>query len=185
MRRVIVTLILAVMGLAGLLVAQTTAAPAPAGQTAAAPTAAIKIVAPRAGERLAQQFVNLQYQLTNPGATAEASPNFRVQLDNQDPVLTTATQQSFSGLTPGVHNVTVQLVDANNTPVTGASASVQFTVVNPNAQQAPAPTTPRAATEDDGDPSSMMPSAGSPLPLLSVIGFGVLVGGIVSALKTR
>jgi hypothetical protein len=185
MRRVIVTLILAVMGLAGLLIAQTTAPPAPAGQTAAAPAAAIKIVAPRAGERLAQQFVSVQYQLTNPGASAQASPNFRVQLDNQDPVLTTATQESFSGLSPGVHNVTVQLVDANNTPVTGASASVQFTIVNPNSQAPARGTPPRAATEDDGDTSSIVPSAGSPLPLLSVIGFGVLVGGIVSALKTR
>lgn len=30
-----------------------------------------------------------------------------------------------------------------------------------------------------------LPSSGSSLPLLSVIGFGVLVGGIASALKTR
>jgi LPXTG-motif cell wall-anchored protein len=30
-----------------------------------------------------------------------------------------------------------------------------------------------------------LPATGSSLPLLSVIGFGVLVGGIASALKTR
>jgi hypothetical protein len=30
-----------------------------------------------------------------------------------------------------------------------------------------------------------LPDAGGALPLLSLIGFGVLVGGIVSALKTR
>jgi hypothetical protein len=125
----------------------------------------------------------VQYQLTNPGVTAEASPNFKIQLDNQDPILTTATQQDFPGLAPGVHNVTVQLVDANNTPVNGATASVQFTIVNPNVQ-APAPVNPRSETAT-ADDSGLMPSAGSPLPLLSVIGFGVLVGGIVSALKTR
>jgi hypothetical protein len=33
--------------------------------------------------------------------------------------------------------------------------------------------------------SSPLPSAGSALPLISVIGFGVLVGGIASAMKTR
>ena len=182
MRRFTLAIILAVMAMATLVVAQTAPATPPAGPVAAA-SPAIKILAPRPGERLAQQFVKVQYQLTNPSATAEASPNFKVQIDNQDAVLTTATQQDFSGLAPGVHNVTVQLVDANNTPVNGASASVQFTIVNPAQQQAPAPTTPRSeTTADDG---SLMPSAGSPLPLLSVIGFGVLVGGIVSALRTR
>jgi hypothetical protein len=32
---------------------------------------------------------------------------------------------------------------------------------------------------------SRLPKASSPLPLISVIGFGILVGGIVSAMKTR
>jgi hypothetical protein len=32
---------------------------------------------------------------------------------------------------------------------------------------------------------SNLPPASSPLPLISVIGFGVLVGGIISAMKTR
>jgi hypothetical protein len=182
MQKFTLAIILAVMALATLAIGQTAPNAAPAaGQNAASAT--LKIMAPQAGEKLAQQFVNVQYQITNPGATAEASPNFRVQLDNQDAVLTTATQQNFSGLAPGVHNVTVQLVDANNTPVTGATASVQFTIVNPNTQS-PAQANPRSQT-GTGDDDGLMPSAGSPLPLLSVIGFGVLVGGIVSALKTR
>jgi len=31
----------------------------------------------------------------------------------------------------------------------------------------------------------MLPDARSSLPLLSVIGFGILIGGVISALRTR
>lgn len=34
-------------------------------------------------------------------------------------------------------------------------------------------------------PASDLPSGSSSLPLLSVIGFGILVGGVISALRTR
>jgi hypothetical protein len=122
----------------------------------------------------------VQFALANPGSVATA-PNFVVQVDNQDPVTTTSTSVDFTGLAPGPHTVTVQLVDANNTPIAGARAIVQFTTVQPQAELTPKPGTivPAALHED------VLPHTRTTLPLLSVIGFGVLVGGIVSAMKTR
>jgi hypothetical protein len=162
-------IILALMALGALVAAQT----APQGNTANNPATGslVQITQPPAGAKLAQTFVSVQYQITNPGVAAASSPNFRVQLDGQDPVMTTSTSQDFTGLTPGQHTVTVQLVDANNTPVPGGGATVKFIIVNP---------TPQSELV-----ARVLPSGSSPLPLLSVIGFGVLLGGVVSALRTR
>lgn len=158
--------ILAVMALATLVAAQ---AP-PGGSQAGQPNAPLlEITQPPADAKLAQSFVSVEYQITNPTIAAAGSPNFRVKLDNQDPVLTASTSQNFTGLTPGRHTVTVQLVDANNAPVAGAAATVRFTILNPQS----------------GFAAMILPSGGSPLPLLSVVGFGVLLGGLVSAMRTR
>jgi hypothetical protein len=134
---------------------------------------------------------------------------FQVQLDGQDPVRTSSTEHTFTGMTPGAHTVAVELVDANNTPVAGTHTEVHFMVTPANspaspsgtalyrnsdrarllstalqtaaeAQQNPAQTSSTEPSTNDG-----LPSTGSALPLLSIIGFGVLVGGIASALKTR
>jgi hypothetical protein len=159
----------------------------------------LRIIAPRTGERLRQSFVNLQYELTNSGASASGAPNFQVKLDGRDPVTTNSTTQTFTGLTPGPHTVTVQLVDANGTPVAGARSEVQFVVLQPAptpgasvslphrkphmiaaALRVEEPQQERAPEQEEALP----PAAGA-LPLLSVIGFGVLLGGIASAMKTR
>jgi hypothetical protein len=118
--------------------------------------------------------------MANPGAIPTA-PNFVVQLDNRDPVTTTSTSVDFTGLTPGPHTVTVQLVDANNTPIAGSQTLVHFTILQPVAQG----NAPRAALDPAAQHESSLPHARTTLPLLSVIGFGVLVGGIVSAMRTR
>ena len=47
-----------------------------------------------------------------------------------------------------------------------------------NAQAANLPSLPESVPID-------LPTANSSLPLLSVIGFGILVGGVLSALRTR
>lgn len=168
-------------------------APAADGQTAA-PAAALRIVAPKPGERLQQTFVTVQYQLTNPGIAA-GSPQYRVQLDNRDPVVTTATETTFTSVTPGSHSLTVDLVDANKTPVNGSAANLNFTTVAPpaprvalpQALQPDAPNTarPRLPQSDEEAEERVLPGGSSALPLLSLIGFGALVGGIASALKTR
>jgi hypothetical protein len=95
----------------------------------------------------------------------------------------------------------VTLVDANNSPVNGGSASVQFTV--PSAPQPAHSSSSRGAREhsrqliagaapaapippelrNDGDIN--LPVAGSPLPLLSLIGFGLLIGGAAQGMRKR
>ena len=158
----------------------------------------LRITSPKPGEKLRQNFVNLQFELTNAAASASGTPNFQIRLDNLDPVTTSSTQYTFNGLSEGTHTVMVQLVDANNTPVAGARSEVQFIVLRP---AAPSPSAGlrkvdqaiKAALRVEGPQGTnrkdiegqQLPEAGGALPLLSVIGFGVLLGGIASALKTR
>ena len=164
----------------------TTAAPA-------GPQSALSILKPAAGEKLRQNTVTVTYALANPGASAAGSPNFQLRLDSQDPVNTTATEYTFTGLAPGAHSITVQLVDANGTPVQGAQAVVQFTVLKqtarrygPQAIAAALRLNPETDIRIQQPPASQVtPTASGALPLLSVIGFGVLLGGIASAMKTK
>jgi hypothetical protein len=158
----------------------------------ASPLNALSILKPVAGEKIRQNSITVSYALANPGASAAGSPNFQLRLDSQDVVTTTATDYSFTGLAPGAHTVTVQLVDANGTPVPGAQAVVQFTVLRqttrtygPQAIAAALRLNPATDIHVQQAAPQPMPSAGGALPLLSVIGFGVLLGGIASAMKTR
>ena len=96
------------------------------GQAVHPAATALRITAPKSGERLQQDFVNVQYELMNEGASAAGMPIFRVKLDSQEPVTTSTTNYTFIGLAPGPHTVTVQLVDANGTPITAAGSEVQF-----------------------------------------------------------
>ena len=171
----------------------------------------VRILTPVADEKFIHtNSVKVRFQIVSQAASA-APPDFFVQLDGDDPVHTSSMEQTFAGLTPGTHSVTVQLVAANNTPVTGSSAEVQF-VVAPHVSSTSRPEVPAATVDplnvapeqqspeppqlaelkvQQSPPSEIMamsaplPSAGSALPLISVIGFGVLVGGIASAMKTR
>ena len=159
---------------------------------------ALRITSPKAGEKLRQNFVNLQFELVNSAASAAGTPNLQIRLDSLDPITTSSTQYTFNGLSEGTHTVTVQLVDANNTAVAGARSEVQFIVLRP---VTPAPSAElrkvdraiHAALRVEGPQSAdrkdiegkQLPEAGGALPLLSVIGFGVLLGGTASALKTR
>ena len=169
-----------------------TAPPPSASAPAATSRGSLTVLEPAAGAKTRETAVTVKYALTNPGATAAGSPNFQIRLDSQDPVTTTATEYSFTGLTPGPHTVTVQLVDANGTPIAGAQAVVQFTVLKqaahtygPQAIAAALRLNPATDIRIQQAGPQAIPNAGGALPLLSVIGFGVLVGGIASAMKTR
>jgi hypothetical protein len=185
-----------------------------AGQAPPAPSnmasTSVRIVSPQPGEKLRDNFVDVRFEVTNPGASVN-TPTFQVQLDHRDPVQTTSTDQPFNGLTAGLHTVSVQMVDANGTPINGSRAQTQFTVTPAQPSGAPAQPSPKLrligmqqsspaaaqasmpAQKDhnqnhdqnkNGDDDAL-PQSGSALPLMSLIGFGVLVGGITSALKTR
>jgi hypothetical protein len=155
----------------------------------------LRIVSPRNGEKLTTTFVSVRYQLLNPGVAGAPTPTFQLRLDAGDPVRTASTEHTFTGLASGPHTILIQLVDANNTPVAGAASTVKFTVVQPPPN---GPVKPGSGPENGGprilkagldqtgqENTAALPGTSSNLPLLSVIGFGVLIGGIMSALKTR
>lgn len=106
--------------------------------TPAQPT--LRIVSPRSAEKVSANFVTVRWELLNPASSANSSPTFMVRLDGQDPVRTTDTEFTFSGLAAGRHSLVLQLVDANDTPINGAHAEVSFIVSAPG--PVPADTTP-------------------------------------------
>lgn len=185
-----------------LLSGQTTTQPGPTAggtppppNTAVNPTpqsSAIRILTPVAGQSTTANVVQLKFQLINPTASSAGSPNFELQIDGADPITTTNTDYTFSGLAPGPHSITVVLVDANGTPVMGGRATVQFSVKNPvpaprgslvrPAQSSLALLEPRGMDDSMNIQSRLQADS---LPLLSVIGFGCLIGGVASAIKTR
>jgi len=194
-RKLFVLAMMAVTAVAWARAPQTTSATAPSAATAAqapAANAALNILKPRAGDKVRENSIVVTYALANPGASAAGSPNYQVRLDSQDAVTTTATEYSFTGLQPGAHTVTVQLVDANGTPVSGAQASVQFSVLRQTSRRYGPQSIAAALRLDPATDIRVQSPATQPpvtnpgaLPLLSVIGFGVLLGGIASAMKTR
>jgi hypothetical protein len=182
--------ILSLVLFAGFSYGQTAAPGAPAGPTT--PTGAVQIVAPKPGAKLTTNFVQVQYDLAN-ASSASSSPTFRLRLDARDPVDTTDTSYTFTGLNPGPHSVSITVVDANGTPVTGTQSEIRFTVVPSAAAPSSAPPSqnpgsltafnlvPRAeaaSLEMQSDPEDFV----SPLMLLLA---GVIVGGVISALRTR
>jgi hypothetical protein len=158
---------------------------------------AVHILAPTSGETLAADFVNVQYELVHPALSDE--PTFLIQLDTADPVHTSETSHTFSDLQPGVHTVRVTLVDANNSPVQGGAATVQFklTATQPpvrdgsrgsieSTSEAIAALTPSVPVPPELASGELnLPLRGSPLPILSLIGFGLLISGAARAMRAR
>jgi hypothetical protein len=186
-----ITLILAlIVGFAGWAGAQAPGT-TPIQPPVAAPAAAnLRIVSPDNNQKIAVDFIGVRYQITNPAAGTNTLPTFQLQLDNKDPIRTSSTEHTFTGLTPGVHKIAVELVDANDTPIAGTRTEVHFVVApkGPIPATTGTPASPKSAAQKSESPSNSadnLPPTGSALPLLSIIGFGVLVGGIASALKTR
>jgi hypothetical protein len=154
---------------------------------------AVRILTPSAGEALATDYVNVKYELVQPALSDE--PNFLVQLDAADPVQTSETSHTFSDLQPGVHTIRVTLVDANKSPVQGGAATVQFKTIRDgsrgaldDSREALAALTPPSVPIPpellaNGDLN--IPLSGSPLPLLSLIGFGLLIGGAAQTMRAR
>jgi hypothetical protein len=148
----------------------------------------LRVNTPKANEVITQTFVHVTYQLVNRGVTPAPSPNFTVQLDGSDPITTTAYDYTFTGLTPGAHTITVTLVDANGVPIGNSSVSTKFVVKDGNRNPSASPT---AAHKRRGhlrfakSEAAAMPIGSTPLPVLSLVGFAVLVGGIWTAIQSR
>jgi hypothetical protein len=166
-----------------------------------AQSASIRILTPVSGQMLTANFVELRFELARPALSGE--PIFRVQLDGADAINTSSTNYTFSGLQPGLHSVRVTLVDANNSPVQGGTATVEFKVPSvsqaqpahsdashggrPPATRTIAGTPPSAPIppelRKEGDVN--LPMAGSPLPWISLVGFGLLIGGATQTMRSR
>lgn len=162
------------------------------GDAPMASNGSIKILSPKVDEKLGSTIVTVRFQLDNAGLSADTSPNFRVQLDSREAVETTSTEQSFTGLTPGDHVVTIDLVDANHNPIPQGHVEVRFHTFTPGpdpSQQTGALVAPSVVKASlplpDNTANDELPSAAGNLPLLSMVGFGVLVGGVISAMRTR
>ena len=152
-------------------------------EAALAAATPVHIISPAAGEELGRAYAVVQYRQVS--ANAARSPTYELRIDGRDPVQTTETNYTFNGLQPGNHNVVVQVVDANGAPVSGTRSEVHFTVAATSAlanaaavQTSNLPPLPQPLAND-------MPNGNGSLPLLSIIGFGILVGGVISALRTR
>jgi hypothetical protein len=97
------------------------------GLAQAQTTGALYILSPANGQNIETRFVRLQFELV-PGVSANGIPEFKVQLDKENPALTSDTEYFFYWLSPGWHSVSVSLVDANGTPIFGVQNQVQFYV---------------------------------------------------------
>ena len=154
----------------------------PSGGAASAPTP-VRITSPTDGEELRKAYAVVQYQ-PDP-ARAASNPAYELRLDARDPVHTADTNYTFNGLKPGSHHLVVQAVDAEGNPISGTKSEVRFTVAESvamgNATPAQSPSLPRWPQPLAHD----LPNDNGSLPLLSIIGFGILVGGVISALRTR
>lgn len=163
---------------------------AQADTKATAGTGVLRVLSPTVGENLKSSMVMVRYELASPGAAA-ASPTYRIQLDQQDPIETLSSSYTFTGIAPGEHLLSVELVDANHTPLPGSRVEVRFRTSNPpqnaspTAQVIQSPGVQKASLALPGLEDKELPDAGGAMPLLSIVGFGVLVGGIASALRTR
>jgi LPXTG-motif cell wall-anchored protein len=148
----------------------------------------VRIVSPKSGDKLVNNFVEVRYEMAAP-VSAASTPTFRLRLDGRDPITTTDLSHTFTNLSTGPHTVTVEVVDANGTPINGSVAQIQFSVVVGQSAPTKLPR-PSSRIKNAGEyrevsyqQEERLPQTGSALPLLSVIGLGVLIGGLASALK--
>jgi hypothetical protein len=198
----IAILLIAVCGFA-----QTPAASPPAG-TEQRPS--LKILMPHPGEQIPGTFVTVKYEVS-PIKTGHSSSltTFQLKLDGHDTIQTIDREHTFTGLTAGAHNVTVDVLDPNGAPVSGAHSEIEFIVIGAGEpthvpDHSDALKTARLrrhhaaarihvalaayalpATDLAPDEQQQLPQSSSALPLLSVVGLGALLGGIASARKTR
>src|SRR3954464_15561829 len=180
-------LLLTICGLSVWCAAQTT----PAGPTTAA--GAVKILQPKAGAKLTVNFVQLRYDLEN-AASASGTPTFRLRLDAHDPVDTTDTSYTFTGLAPGPHSVSITVVDANGVPVSGTQNEVKFTVAAAPVPSVAPPERPSSGTwvtfnlVPRAEAASTAAGESSDADMVSLVLWlicGIIIGGIVAATRTR
>jgi hypothetical protein len=116
------------------------------GNAVQSQSSALRILGPRPGQALKNDFVIVRFELMQPNP-AGGDNNFVVQLDALDSVHTSDTQYTFTGLRPGQHVLTVTEVDANRNPLPGRIAVVQFSVDPPDGAVPPAQSGGKSASD--------------------------------------
>jgi hypothetical protein len=135
----------------------------------------LHILDPKPGQQLSDNAVTVRYALQD-NATAETTPTFQLRLDSGDAFHVAATSYTFTGLSNGMHTVTVQVVDANGTLVPNTFNQIEFTVV---------PTSASQSTVMISEASTLPEPGTGTLSILGIVGFGVLVGGALSLYHAR
>jgi hypothetical protein len=154
----------------------------------------IHIVSPAYGENLEGASVSIRYEVSSPKRTSTRPIVFRIQMDSQPPIETAENTYTFDSLAPGPHDVTVELLDSRNRPITSSLAKASFVSAKPETSPAAELVVEPMLPPSLQEVAMFLPQAAAPIdpgdgsaemPLLSVIGLGVLIGGMVSAMKTR
>jgi len=93
----------------------------------------------------------------------------------------------ITGLAPGNHTLAIEVVGANGTPIQGTHTETASVNIAPRASFSGQSGNGRSGARENGRlaQDGNLPEAASALPLLSIIGAGVLIGGLFSARKTR
>jgi len=151
----------------------------------------VHIISPATNQSVDGTSVSFEYEPPAHRRPQSRPLVFRIQLDSQPAVETVDTSYTFDNVTPGPHAVSVEIMDGKDRPVASSQSVSRFIV---------APSEPASVVAEPMLPPSLqkvamfLPQAAAPLdsgdgsgemPLLSAIGLGVLVGGMVSAMKTR
>jgi hypothetical protein len=127
----------------------------------------VRIISPQPGATIQQDGIQVRYQVQpSQNTPVPPSPNFVVRLDERDPVQTQDTETTFTGLRPGRHTVTVDLVDANGVAIAGSRTQVEFTIVpqgtrpgngNGTPTQGPAQSSPQSPQPNVQPPRTSAP----------------------------
>ena len=186
--------IIALLILSGCAIAETTYAGKshPETQNPAVRGATVQLLSPSQGERVEGPSISIHYNIMGQKHVSSRTPTFLVQLDSETPVETSETTYSVDHLLAGEHAVTVSLVDSRHHPIQGSRAQLTFVCAesSPTEEVKVEPMLPASLQKV----AIYLPQVAAPveppdgsgeMPLLSVIGLGVLVGGMVSAMKTR
>jgi hypothetical protein len=161
----------------------------------APPAAAAAQAAEPAVTAAAENPEDVNVELEVVPAALDADSKVVVQLDNSEKPVP-PSDATVSNLSPGLHTAKVIVLDGKDRPVHGGIATVHFrlhakpgagTVARVRGDEvkgaAPAPPEIPDELRDDADPHFSL--RGSPLPLISLVGFALLIGGFLPPARAR
>ena len=107
--------------------------PAPATQAGPTHAPALKIVLPRPGEHIPGTFVTVKYEVNAPKGASSNLTTFELKLDGREGIQTIDHEHTFTGLAEGAHTVSIDVLDKEGSPVSGAHSTIDFIVLGADA----------------------------------------------------